>query len=536
MNATQSHLFKLLLEIDEICRKHDITYFLEYGTMLGAVRHEGFIPWDADIDISMTQDNYDKFVRACEQDLDHKTRTFCDNRLNREFPTVYGHYVDMECCRMSGHTLFWDTMCGQTIDVFCLLELPPEKEEKKKFIDRYYAYDEYCNGSFRHFRRKTEPVMALYREYQERGKKIGKDNLLKELEAEIFGKYFEGCDTYMVASARGLDPTPFVPKHAYDTWKEVMFEGHPFKVAGDFVEMLTLYYGDSYNLFPKVPKKYSDMTHTGIPCQAYVDDFMCLMDKEKMLETRQTFKDIDVEEGYRSTKIQENFYRALEIKVRKNIYRKIEQKKLDVDAMIKSGSPEDFQELDKLFSEYFDKQLNKGLIYWRTHFNIGDDLEYAAMYTLFMSRNNRRAIDWLFWLREANDLPLTSKMQDMKDTMQHLRNIKKYMLYEEFDKAKENLDWSMERFPGSKEVKLWEMRYLTQMAQTREECFSAMELAEQLLLEYPNDMYCLKAKGDLLWKMDSREEARQVYEELKKTSNDGMLLLDIRKREECAGL
>ena len=55
MTATQEHLLKLLLEIDEICKKHDITYFLEYGTMLGAVRHEGFIPWDADVDISMTE-------------------------------------------------------------------------------------------------------------------------------------------------------------------------------------------------------------------------------------------------------------------------------------------------------------------------------------------------------------------------------------------------------------------------------------------------------------------------------------------------
>ena len=534
MTATQEHLLKLLLEIDEICKKHDITYFLEYGTMLGAVRHEGFIPWDADVDISMTEENYDKFVKACQTELDHKTRTFCDNRMNREFPTVYGHYVDMECCRMSGHTVFWDNLCGQTIDVFCLLELPGDPEKRERLIDRYYAYDEYCNSSFRHFRRKSESIMKYYREFQERGKKIGKENLLNELDKEFFGHHYEDCDTYMVASARGFEPTPFVPKKAYETWREVMFEGHPFKVAGDYVEMLTLYYGDNYNLFPKEPKLYVDMTHTGVCCQAYVDDFMCLMDKEQMMETRQTFKDIDVEEGYRAGVIQEQFYKVLELKIKKSLERKIREGNLDVAAMVERGTEKDLQKLDKLFTEYLDKQLNSGVIYWRVHFDIGDELEYAAMYTLFMARNNRRAIDRMFWLRKENHLPLTPKMLKMKDTMQHLRNIKKYMQYEDYEKAKESLDWGLLHFPDSKEVRLWEMRYLVKTAGNEEEYAKALELTEKLLLEYPKDMYCLKARADVFWETGRKEEAAAIYDTLKETSDDGMLLLDIRKREAAA--
>ncbi|MCI9638313.1 MAG: LicD family protein, partial [Hungatella sp.] len=48
----------MLERLDEVCRKHDITYWAFYGTLLGAVRHQGFIPWDDDIDLVMFRDDY----------------------------------------------------------------------------------------------------------------------------------------------------------------------------------------------------------------------------------------------------------------------------------------------------------------------------------------------------------------------------------------------------------------------------------------------------------------------------------------------
>ena len=52
---------ELLKKFDEVCKKYNLTYFVEYGTLLGAVRHQGFIPWDDDIDVIMFRDDYTKF-------------------------------------------------------------------------------------------------------------------------------------------------------------------------------------------------------------------------------------------------------------------------------------------------------------------------------------------------------------------------------------------------------------------------------------------------------------------------------------------
>lgn len=54
----------ILFDFDKFCRAHDLTYYMAFGTLLGAVRHKGFIPWDDDIDIFMTRSEYNKFRKA----------------------------------------------------------------------------------------------------------------------------------------------------------------------------------------------------------------------------------------------------------------------------------------------------------------------------------------------------------------------------------------------------------------------------------------------------------------------------------------
>ena len=62
-------LLEMLKDIDEICRKHQIPYWLNGGSALGAVRHQGFIPWDDDADIAMMQSDFKRFIEVLKVEL-----------------------------------------------------------------------------------------------------------------------------------------------------------------------------------------------------------------------------------------------------------------------------------------------------------------------------------------------------------------------------------------------------------------------------------------------------------------------------------
>ena len=75
---------ELLLEIDRICQKYDIPYFVIFGTMIGAVRHKGFVPWDDDIDVAMMRPDYMRFVQVAAQEINSPyflQNTYTDGRI-----------------------------------------------------------------------------------------------------------------------------------------------------------------------------------------------------------------------------------------------------------------------------------------------------------------------------------------------------------------------------------------------------------------------------------------------------------------------
>lgn len=81
---------RILSVIDDICTKHGIRYFAYYGTLLGAIRHHGFVPWDDDIDIGFLREDYDHFQQVVEQELPEGLyfRSFWNSDRRNIFPEI----------------------------------------------------------------------------------------------------------------------------------------------------------------------------------------------------------------------------------------------------------------------------------------------------------------------------------------------------------------------------------------------------------------------------------------------------------------
>lgn len=114
----------MLIELDRICKKNNIKYCIFAGTMLGAVRHGGFIPWDDDLDVAMLRVEYEKFRAACQYDLDESRFFFQDDTTDPHYRWGYGRIrrINTEFVRIGQEHMKMRT--GIFLDIFPLDGVP----------------------------------------------------------------------------------------------------------------------------------------------------------------------------------------------------------------------------------------------------------------------------------------------------------------------------------------------------------------------------------------------------------------------------
>lgn len=131
---------EVLMEIDRVCELHNIEYFADWGTLLGAVRHGGFIPWDDDLDIVMKREDYQKFMEVARFDMEEgfDVQTF---RNQKDFWLFMGKVVGKNrfCFEKEHLRRFHNFPYIACVDIFVLdyAYRDPEKEENRKTICKY---------------------------------------------------------------------------------------------------------------------------------------------------------------------------------------------------------------------------------------------------------------------------------------------------------------------------------------------------------------------------------------------------------------
>ncbi len=250
----------ILACFDDFCRKESLRYSLAYGTLLGAVRHKGFIPWDDDIDVMMPRPDYNQFMQAFpayareqNQEITFASIYNMSGDLRIPFEKIINKTIQVHSDYIDEHIpeYLW-------IDVFPIDGLSDSQEESLEIISKAKTYKQTfqlarSNGAasssvIKNFVKKTAKPFA-------RALNLTKKSLnqLDDLMAHSdFNTRYCSNLSWCTYGDRDLLLTEY-----FDEFTQLEYEGHSFNCVAQYDKLLSILYGDSYMELPPEEKRIS---------------------------------------------------------------------------------------------------------------------------------------------------------------------------------------------------------------------------------------------------------------------------------------
>ena len=249
LQLTQLEILKV---IDKICCENEIPYSLYAGTLLGAVRHKGFIPWDDDLDICMSRENYNKFIRVWEKIkpegyiLQNKenSRNFSQSftKIRKQHTT----FLQYESEKEQYHT-------GVFVDIFPIDRIPNGKIQAAKYKFYCILYQLYTREFVPPNAGKiTKLVSSFFLKIVAENKRMKcRERLLKKIIKYNSNQELNTVGIETVASLRKL-----FPKDMLDSYTTLKFEDGHFMCFSDWDEHLRCKFGNYMKLPPESEREW----------------------------------------------------------------------------------------------------------------------------------------------------------------------------------------------------------------------------------------------------------------------------------------
>ena len=239
----------------EICERHNLRYYLVGGTMLGAVRHHGFIPWDDDMDVGMPRPDYEKFLKIVRKELP-KGYTFLNYKQNKEYKRYFSRIVndDVRIVNASNTKTIEE---NAWLDIFPFDGMPSGRLKQKlhfwrmTFIRFFYhasCFDELVNLN-RPGRDWYLQAAIKFIAFTHIGSHMDTKKLMRKMERGLMKYSYDDSD-YMVSFFGSYMEREIVDKKLLGEGKKYQFENLMLNGPEKYDEFLTHFYGD----YMKPPK------------------------------------------------------------------------------------------------------------------------------------------------------------------------------------------------------------------------------------------------------------------------------------------
>ncbi|MBE6040893.1 MAG: LicD family protein [Clostridiales bacterium] len=352
----QQKLLQMMKELDKVCRKHDIHYTLGGGTAIGAIRHRGFIPWDDDIDLYMTRDNWEKFKMVAKFEDLPPNRVIESAETDLKYTNSIARYVTTDSTAVHSHQIISDDPAGHVIDVF-VFDPIHRKNYRKFFADiNLYAdlLDETKSYSSRFDLNRARYFNALRKWHGD-----GKEAVIRDLVKDFKSMADPGWKHYIMEW--GIAPFLF-PASIFDGgYIRVPFEDTTVEIVRNYNEYLVWQYGDEWQYIPDHEGRegHDAIFSSTLPYTVVREDYMPFIDANKVRSAYLRRKSrLLMANPYRRkaerAQLEEKAAAFAEKFVKKITYKALSEG-ADMEAMAASGK---YYKLAELFKDYFDLQFS----------------------------------------------------------------------------------------------------------------------------------------------------------------------------------
>lgn len=248
-------------KVIEICNKYNLRYFALDGTLLGAIRHQGFIPWDDDIDIGMPRDDYEKFLHIASKELPQylKVSKYTDHKR----PIIYFTQIYNINTKLLNKSSKKVRETNVWIDIFPIDGMPNNNILRKihslkllfiRMLIQFSVFDENVH-SYRKNRPLHEKILIKFCQVTNIGKSFDSLKLMKNADV-LLRKYEYNKSNYIVDFFSAYKFKEMFPKYYYGEGIQVPFEDITINVPVKHRDVLSQIYGD-YMKLPSEQDKYT---------------------------------------------------------------------------------------------------------------------------------------------------------------------------------------------------------------------------------------------------------------------------------------
>lgn len=525
-------IFDMLVEFDEFCQKHDLKYCLAFGTLLGAVRHKDFIPWDHDADLFMSYDSYKKLKELIAAGEGPANRVVVDRWNTSNYMQEFGRYMDTSSTRFNPADVrgLVDDPPGIFIDLFFLLPMRGETDEElDRFTARFQCYAELRNRTVRKNQIRNHLFFQEWEKIMEDVQARGREAVLADLDEELFNVPEEECSYYLHPSSGPAYDWRF-KKEDFEHMTRVSMMGHECNVPTGYTRILTTMYGPDYRYYPDdrhVGPGRNLFTSLKVPCAVFQEELLSDVDVPSLLEARDHAKDMKMEE---SVKLHNFNYSVAEMVVaQQQLHVKEMSKRLGI-APSQALQERNWDTLDQIFESYYNVQREPGLARLRIYVPLEDDDFEAAVLNLVCGRANNHLANKLIQRLLETRLPLTPKQKQVVDFFNLVCSIRDTIETGCPEECRRAVDEVLSQWDCVLDAIACDLWLRIHHEESGDTAWRALASEAHDDYESIGDVRFLFLEAEALLKLGDTARATALYEEARAGSVDGFLLRTIEER------